>query len=395
MLDISLVALASIAAQPAPRLAGMWEATVVVNDLSIPFRFQIDDRGAGVAGSFFNGEDKVTSRSGLFKDGQLTLVYPEYGTTLQATLKDGRLDGQYLRATRPPFPFHATRFTPPPPARNVPTIAGLWNVQLTPPARELAWHLVVRQSGAEVSAAILRIDGDTGTLTGRYANGRFVLGHFDGARPDLVVLTPKNGGLEVAEGRNNPLLAVRSEEARAKGLPEPADPSRFTSVKDPGEPFRFSFPDLQGHIVSNTDARFAGKVVIVDIGGSWCPNCHDEAPFLNELYRRYHARGLEIVLLSFEEGDQLTTLTRLRGFIRRFGITYTVLVPGEPGQLAAKIPQGVNLFAFPTSFFLGRDGTVRAVETGFAGKGTGSFYTERQKQTIARVERLLAERTSS
>src|ERR1043166_951727 len=153
LLMLVLLASGSAGATSVPSLTGMWDAAVVVNDLSIPFRFQIDQRAATVSGSFFNGDEKVTSRSGLFKAGQLTLVYPEYGTTLQATLKDVHLDGQYLRATRPPFPFHAVRFTPPPSVRNVPNIAGLWNVQLTPPARELAWHLVVRQSGAEVSTA--------------------------------------------------------------------------------------------------------------------------------------------------------------------------------------------------------------------------------------------------
>ena len=57
-------------------------------------------------------------------------------------------------------------------------------------------------------------------------------------------------------------------------------------MKDPAEPFRFSFPDMQGQIVSNTDARFRGKVVLVNISGSWCPNCHDEAPFLSALYKQ-------------------------------------------------------------------------------------------------------------
>jgi thiol-disulfide isomerase/thioredoxin len=369
----------------------MWDATVVVNELSIPFSFQITQHGADVSGSFFNGDQKVTSRSGLIKDGQLILTYPDYGATLMASLKNGQLEGQYVRASWTPFQFHARRFAPPPPQKAVPDIGGLWNVQLTKSKRESAWHLVVRQSGAEVSAAILRVDGDSGTLMGRYTNGRFVLGHFDGARPDLVVLTPTDGGLQVVEMRNEPLLAIRADQARARGLPEPADPTRFTSVKDPAEPLRFSFRDMEGRIVSNTDPRFVGKVVIVDIGGSWCPNCHDEAPFLNELYRRYRSRGLEIVLLSFEEGDQLNSLTRLRAFIKRFGITYTVLVPGQPSELAAKIPQAVNLVAFPTAFFLGRDGTVRGVQTGFAGKGTGDFHSERERETIARVERLLAE----
>src|SRR5262249_27609038 len=101
------------------------------------------------------------------------------------------------------------------------------------------------------------------------------------------------------------LLAVRSDDPRTAGLPQPSDPSRFTSVADPTVPLRFSFPDLDGHPVSNTDRRFAGKVLLVVITGSWCPNCHDEAPFLTELYRTYKSRGLEVVALSFEEPDQL------------------------------------------------------------------------------------------
>ena len=84
--------------------------------------------------------------------------------------------------------------------------------------------------------------------------------------------------------------------------------------------------------MSDTDARFRGKVVIVAIGGSWCPNCHDEAPFLMELYRQYRAQGLEIVDLSFEEGDQLKDPTRLRAFIQKYGIEYPVLIPGVPAN---------------------------------------------------------------
>jgi thiol-disulfide isomerase/thioredoxin len=61
-------------------------------------------------------------------------------------------------------------------------------------------------------------------------------------------------------------------------------------------------------------------VVIVSIGGSLCPNCHDEAPFLGDPYRKYKSQGLEIVELSFEEAGQLANPTRLRGFIRRYGI---------------------------------------------------------------------------
>jgi thiol-disulfide isomerase/thioredoxin len=397
-----LFALAGLIATPSPAaaqsLAGLWDATVVVNKLDIPFRFELAGEGAAIKGSFFNGDEKVTSTSGSFANGSLTLSFDEYGTQLVAALKDGRLEGEYMRGTRgAPYPFQAKRFSPVVVGdTNIPSIAGLWNIQVKSSKGEAAWQLIVRQSGAEVSAAILRVDGDTGTLTGSYRDGKFVLSHFSGARPALLELTPAaDGTLAVVQGRDNPLTAYKSDQARAKGLPEPSDPSRFTSVKDPTEPLRFSFPDLSGKIVSNTDDKFRGKVIIVNIGGSWCPNCHDEAPFLSDLYRKYRGQGLEVVLLSFEEAEQMKNPARVRAFIKKYGIEYTVLVPGEPRELADKMPQGVNLNSFPTSFILGRDGRVRSVHAGFAGKASGEFHTQATAEVTSTVERLLAERAQS
>jgi thiol-disulfide isomerase/thioredoxin len=392
------------AAQPASP-AGLWDAAVVVTTgpaaspakVEVPFRFEIACAGTACAvprGSFFNGDDKVTSSSGQFRDGVLALAFDEYGTRLDARLKDGVLDGEYSRGTRgAPYPFHAKRFTAIDVGdQNIPSIAGLWNIQVKSSKGESAWQLIVRQSGAEASAVILRIDGDTGTLTGAFRDGRFVLSHFSGARPLRLELTPAaDGTLAVVQNHDKPLTALRADQALAKGLPQPSDPSRFTSVKDPTEPLRFSFPDLEGRIVSNTDPRFQGKVVIVAIGGSWCPNCHDETPFLVELYKKYRSRGLEIVELSFEEAAQLKDPVRLRAFIKRYGVEYTVLLPGEPKELNDKVPQGVNLNSFPTTFFLGRDGKVRSAHAGFPGKATGKFHTEAKEEITALVERLLAE----
>ncbi len=144
-------------------------------------------------------------------------------------------------------------------------------------------------------------------------------------------------------------------------------------------------------MVSNTDPQFDGKVVIVAVGGSWCPNCHDEAPFLESLYKQFHGRGLEIVNLSFEEADQLKDPTRLRAFIARYGLTYTVLVAGTPDELAEKIPQGEHLNCWPTSFILGRDGRVREVHAGFAGPANKPAHEALQKEVTTLVEGPLAE----
>ena len=401
-LSALLVVLFALVALPSRAVAqpvnGLWDATVLVNNgaLEIPFRFELSGAGSNVKGSFFNGDDKTTSTSGTLQNGVLSLNFDELGTKLEATLKDGQLAGQYSRGTRgAPYPFHAKRFTPIQTGdANVPPIAGLWNVQVGKSSKgEAAWQLIVRQAGAEVSAVILRIDGDTGTLTGNFRNGKFSLSHFSGARPLRLELTPgADGTLAVVQNTDAPLTALRADQASAKGLPQPSDPTRFTSVKDPTEPFRFSFPDLDGKMVSNTDARFAGKVVIVAIGGSWCPNCHDETPFLVELYKKYKKQGLEIVELSFEEEAQIKNPVRVRAFNKRYGVDYTVLIPGEPKELNEKVPQGVNLNSFPTTFFLGRDGRVRSAHAGFAGKASGKFHTELKEEVTALVERLLAEK---
>ena len=399
LLVVTLAVLALPPRAAAQPVNGLWDATVLVNNgaLEIPFRFELSGTGSSVRGSFFNGDDKTTSTSGSFQNGTLSLSFDELGTRLDATLKDGRLEGEYSRGTRgAPYPFAAKRFTPVKIGEtNIPTIAGLWNVQVGKSSKgEAAWQLIVRQSGAEVSAVILRIDGDTGTLTGAFHDGRFALSHFSGARPLRLELTPAaDGTLAVVQNKDNPLTALRAEQASAKGLPQPSDPTRFTSVKDPSEPFRFSFPDLDGKTVSNTDARFAGKVLIVAIGGSWCPNCHDETPFLVELYKKYRKQGLEIVELSFEEEAQIKNPVRVKAFNKRYGVDYTVLIPGEPKELNDKVPQGVNLNSFPTTFFIGRDGRVRSAHAGFAGKASGKFHTELKDEVTALVERLLAEKS--
>jgi thiol-disulfide isomerase/thioredoxin len=395
---LALAAPALNAQTPTTSVAGLWDAAVVVNGLEIPFRFEIAGSGSSVTGSFFNGDEKVTSTGGKFENGALTLNFDHYATQIDAVVLNGRLTGAYNRATGF-YPFYARKFAPPTQFPNeVPQIDGLWTIgNVDSNKGEAAWHFIVRQSGAEVTAAILRVDGDTGALAGTFRNGKFIVSHFSGARPMVLELTPqKDGSLEIVRNRTDKMIAIKDSEAKLKGVAEPTDPSRHSSVKNPTEPFKFAFPDITGKIVSSTDARFRGKVVIVGIGGSWCPNCHDEAPFLSELYTKYKDKGLEIVELSFEEAAQKDKgYARLLAFNKRYGVNYTVLLAGDQRDVQEKVPQIHNLNSFPTTIFIGRDGLVRGVHAGFAGAVSGVFHETAKEEITATVERLLAENATA
>ena len=381
----------------APTPLGQWDGVVRVSNgsVEIPFTFEIVAAGSGIRGSFFDGDVKVTSAPSVFEHGAIDLRFDQYGARLQATLSGDRLEGKYDRGTRgAAYPFSATRAVAPKPTNEkVPSISGEWRIPPQSSKGESAWRFLVRQNGAAVSATILRIDGDTGTLSGRYANGKFLISHFSGARPVKYEITQNaDGSLTLLQNGQQKLTALRLTDARAKEV-TPTSPTQFTRMKNPSEPFRFIYKDLAGTLVSNTDARFKGKVVLVSITGSWCPNCHDEAPFLTELYRTYHEKGLEIVALGFEEADQLKDPVRPRAFVKQFGIEYPFLLVGEPEEAPAKIAQAENLNAFPTTFVLGKDGRVRTVHAGFASVATGTVHSEGKRAMRAEIERLLAERT--
>jgi peroxiredoxin len=390
-----------VSAAAAQSIAGRYDATIRIGEQLIPFRFELAGDGANPQGIFFNGEDRLTSSSGRLSNGVLNFQWDYLATRLDATFKDGVIDGQYIGSVGPrdkgAHLFHAVlaanaAATDP----NAPSIGGLWIIPNNSPKGEKAWRFVVEQKGGGVSAAILRVDGDTGAITGGYKNGKFVLSHFSGFRPNVLEVTLlKNGDLDILQNGKTKLSAVRAEVAESRGIPLPTDPTRHTGVKDASEPFRFSFPDLNGELVSNTDARFQNKVVLVEITGSWCPNCHDEAPFLVDLYRRYHDRGLEIVALSFEEAEQLRDPVRLRAFVKKYGIEYTMLLGGEQDDAKVKLTQADNWNAWPTTFFLGRDGRVRSVHAGFPSSGSGELFQEAKAGFVTEVERLLADTASS
>jgi thiol-disulfide isomerase/thioredoxin len=397
-------------------LDGVWQGTATAHGQAVPVTVRVWGNGAGLRVAFLNGPaahpEESAASSARFDGGHLVATYDYFARKLDLTLADGKLVGTYgsvsATAKAAPVPVELTRvlkLADRAAAANAPDLAGSWNIVTSSAKGESAWEFRVdpRVPGTPVIKTVIqRIDGDTGGLWGTWNGTSYTVGHFTAAGPALYSVTPQGDGTLVVKNllgvarsgapQSEDLIARRSDEARKENLPAPTDPAQQTSVKDPNAPFAFSFPDLAGKTVANTDAQFRGKVVIVAIGGSWCPNCHDEAPFLVSLYQKYHARGLEIVDLDFEQGDDpATDSARLRAFIKHYGIQYTVLTAGTTDQLNEKIPQGVNLNCWPTSFFLGRDGRVKLVHAGFAGPGNTAGHAELVRETTSLVEKLLAE----
>jgi thiol-disulfide isomerase/thioredoxin len=401
IVQLGILSLLAVSGMQAQAIDGLWDATLKQGTTEIPFKLGFSGTGSEVKGWFFNGEDKLISSGGTYENGSLVLNFDSYLGVLKLTLKDGALDGDWSTSrggrAGAGTPVHAVRDTPQSaPKTPAPKVAGVWVIEDVKSSKgEKAWNLVVTQKGNDVTASILRVDGDTGALTGGWRDGKFVVSHFDGSRPALWTITPlENGTLSVDQGSGRgggTVIAIKPEEVKAKGLAEPTDANAFTTVKDPTQPFPFSFPDLDGKIVSSTDARFQGKVVLINITGSWCPNCHDEAPFLAEVYNKYHSKGLEIVALSFEEADQVANPTRLRAFIKQNDIKYTVLLGGETNSAKEKLTQAQNWNAWPTTFFVGRDGLVKGAHAGFPSSGSGILYEKEKKEFVERVEKLLAE----
>jgi thiol-disulfide isomerase/thioredoxin len=427
---VNLASVAALLAGSAGALAGekidgRWDARLTRNDSVIPFRLDISGSGDKLKGTLYDGFRAYEYTTGAsYQDGELVLNIDHYLTTISARLVDGKLVGEVVaqnRGSRVEYGFSAVPHDAAAFARaqavQAPEIAGAWEIPLSAPSSkgENAFRFIVEQRGAEVAASILRIDGDTGAYSGVFQDGRWVLSHFDGSRPGVIVVTPAaDGTLEIQQAgqrvqsatpqgsgsyESSPdgryaskLVAYRPEVARAKGLPQPSNHLTHTTTRDPNEKFTFAFPDLDGRTVANDDAEHQGNVVLAIVTGTWCPNCHDEAQYLIQLDKQYRDRGLRIVALNFEEVEQQESLQRARAFVHQYGVKYPYLQAGAPEEMWEKVPQLVNLNTWPATVFVGRDGTVRAVHAGFASPATGDFFARQDREFRTRIEQLLAEK---
>ncbi len=376
----------------APDLAGPWRGALDLAGGILPFQLEVVPRAGGHAGRLCNGSacDAVLVR---LEGDSVRIEIPDYDARIVAVVRGDSLLGGYRNiGNRGPrtIPFRASRGRwpdAPPDAR----LAGSWDAFFETgtgrrsPRVIRAW---AADGGGE--ATVIGNSGDAGLFRAEARGDSLVLSRFDGSYVYLVTARldgdTLRGTWHAGLRSQTPFTAVRST-----GRPHLAALTEVTRADT--APFRFAFPDLEGRMVTQDDPRFRGKVVLVDVFGTWCPTCHDAAPVLVRLHREYRARGLEIVGLAYEvTGDSAVDNRQLRRYREKFGIEFPLLLAGlnDTGATAATLPQLANFTAYPTTLFLDRRGRVRRVHAGFYGPATGAQHERLVADFRAAIERLLA-----
>lgn len=383
-------------------VTGAWFGNLLREDgKQIRFHFDLKTENQKTVMYIINAAEKIRVDKIRFSADSVWIDMPVFESYFRAKrISDQRWEGSWTSAGTSQWsvmPFIAeTQATVSAPALTpaVTDITGKWGVTLTRPNGTTRpaigdWQ----QKGNVLRGTILAPSGDYRYLTGYVSGDEFQLSTFDGSHAFLF--TAKiNSTNQISEGMfysgatgKEPWIAVRNEEA---SLPDAA----AVFLKEGQDRLNFRFRDLDKKWVSINDARFKNKVVVIQIMGSWCPNCMDETAFLSEYYRKNKQRGIEVIGLAYEYSTDLErSRNSLRKFKDRFQVQYPLLITGvtvsDTLRTEKTLPQLTPIKAFPTTIFIGKDGKVAKIKAGFKGPGAGAYHEELKKEFATTIDALL------
>lgn len=376
-------------------IEGSWRAALDVAGGPLRFIVQFADSGDGMHGIVCNGDrcDPLSEVTPIGSDS-LLLGMADYAAAIRVQLRGDSLVGFYRNVgNRGPrtIPFRAERGVWPveaPPA----VLVGQWDAVFNPDDSPSPRVLHFRETERGLEGTIVSNTGDYGLFWGRAEPDSFSMAHFDGSY--VYMLTGQILGDSLVGVFHAGLTSQRPFVAkRSTGAPHLTPPSELVAP-DTTRPFEFAFPNLEGEIVTNADPRFAGKVVIVDILGTWCPTCHDSAPTMVRLYERFRDQGLEMVGLAYEvTGDPEVDGALVRRYADKFGIEFPLLLAGvnDSDSPRETQPQLDGPIAYPTTIFLDRSGKVRRVHSGFYGPALPEAQAALEQEFMSFAEQLLSE----
>jgi thiol-disulfide isomerase/thioredoxin len=163
---------------------------------------------------------------------------------------------------------------------------------------------------------------------------------------------------ELAPIRKLPRFAELSRAIEEKALVRARDNARTLVAETRHFPFRFELPDLRGKTVSLEGIH--GKIILVDLWGTWCPPCRKQIPVLKELLRRHRDQGLAIVGINYERAEGAAAQALVQAFVQQNEIPYPCLIGDD--RTREQVP---DLVGYPTTLFLDRSGIVRAKTAGY------------------------------
>jgi len=360
---------------------GKWKGTIASETKEIPFIFEVSSKDDGARIDLINGKERFAIDDVSIIGDSVHISVAIFDAAIHARMTDGGLEGVYVKnyAADYRLPFSATyndssRFS----IGQAPTVdySGRWEVAfIEADGTEKAVGLF-KQEGTYLTGTFLTISGDYRFLEGVVSGDTMKLSTFDGTHLYLFEATVDNNGIidgSFWSGKSyfQKWTAVRNE------VFELPDPTSLTFLNPGYEDFNISFPNSDGKMVSIEDEQFRDKPVIIQIMGSWCPNCMDESRFLASWYDLNKERDVEILGLAFErKPDPEYASEHVKTMKEKLGINYEVLIAGTtaPESRAEALPMLNKLMSFPTTIFLDKHHKVRKIHTGFSGPGTGDLY---------------------
>jgi thiol-disulfide isomerase/thioredoxin len=370
----------------------------------LPFNFNVATVGDHQQLTIINGDERFKVTDVKTKGDSVFIHMPLFNSEFKLKFAHKRLQGQWIKHLGnkdaamdfTAEPHTAYRFFK---DGNKPSfdVTGRWLAVFgggTPGKEKLVGEF--KQTGSKLTGTFLSISGDYRYLEGTVTGDQLYLSCFDGGHAFIFTakLTDANtmtdGKFYSGLSGSDKWSAVKDANAK---LP---DAYSLTYLKPNYKKIAFTFKDINGKPVSLSDARFKNKVVIVQILGSWCPNCMDETHyFVSGYYKKYHPKGVEIIGLAYERTtDFAQSQKTLKQLKTHFDIPYPLLITGytpSKGDPEKSLPMLADFKGFPTTIIIDKKGNVSKIHTGFSGPGTGVYYAQFTKEFEKMTDDLLAE----
>ncbi|MBX2921209.1 MAG: TlpA family protein disulfide reductase [Chitinophagaceae bacterium] len=410
MKEIVLIVIASVFcgivnAQQMPSLTnGIWRGVLKRTDgKEIVFNFEVKDSLQKKTIFIINASERLAADDIVIKNDSALITLPFFDSEFRVAVQHDRLMGNWIKhlADRDVvIPFEAVynqtyRFNAANESANI-NISGRWKSIFTDTISKKMNEKVgvFEQKGNRLTGSFLTPYGDYRYLEGVVDGDSLKLSGFDGGYA-LLFTAKISSDKTITGGRFYSGAGPAPQVWVAEKSPDAALSESGSLLKQDMSPkVSFTFKDMNGKPVSFSDKKFKNKVVILQITGTWCPNCIDETRFLNELYAKYKQQGLEIISLAYERTEDFTrSQAAVKNFMKRLNVQYEVLITpvaaGDPQRAEKTLPQLERITAFPTSVFVNRKGEIEKIHAGFSGPGTGEEEYNKQREEYIHIVELL------